>query len=86
MTAIRLRLRDCLIVIGGYVVEPIRSVRARLRLLLEPVRYVVVLAITDLDAGDLRATVAVGIYLVLATVVVVWATSMFVLVRWMLGY
>ena len=70
MTAIR----DRLIALGGYVVEPVRSVRR-----------VLVLAAADLDLDDLKAVTAVVIYLVLATIVVVWAASMYILVRAMTG-
>lgn len=71
MTTIRLRLRAAVV---------------RLLRPFERVWYVVGLAIADLDADDLRAVTAVCIYLVLGTVVIVWASSMFVLVRWMVGY
>lgn len=71
MTAIRLRLRATI---------------ARLLRPFDRVRYVVGLVIADLDANDFRAVVAVLIYLMLGTVVVVWAASMFLLVRWMVGY
>ncbi len=67
---------DWLIRIGGYVVEPVRSMR----------RAVARAASSSgLDAGDLQAVVAVGIYLTLGTVVVAWAASMFILVRWIVG-
>ena len=67
---------EFLIRIGGYIVEPLRSVR----------RAVARTAATSgLDVSDLKAVVAVAIYLTLGTLVVVWAASMFVLVRWIVG-
>ena len=67
---------DFLIRIGGYVVEPLRSIR---RALAHAVSGL------GLDKDDLQAVVAVLIYLTLGTLVVVWAASMFVLVRWIVG-
>ena len=67
---------EFLIRIGGYIVEPVRSIR----------RAVVrTAAISGLDVSDLKAVVVVAIYLTLGTLVVVWAASMFVLVRWIIG-
>ena len=65
---------DRLIALGGYVVEPLRSVRRLVRL-----------ALSGLDADDLQAVLAVGIYLVFGTLVVTWAALMFVFVRWIVG-
>ncbi len=70
MTAIR----DRLIRLGGYVVEPVRSMRR-----------LVVLAAADLDKTDLDAVTGIVIYFVLATAIVIWAASMYVLVRAMTG-
>ncbi len=71
---IAIRLRDRLIVIGGYVVEPLRSVWRTTALMG-----------ADLDLDDFKATVAVVIYFALGTAVVAWAASMAVLVRWIVG-
>lgn len=70
MTAIR----DRLIRIGGYVVEPVRSVRRA-----------AAFVVSGLDADDLQAVLAVVIYLALGTVIVAWAASMVVVVRWIVG-
>ena len=67
---------DFLIRIGGYVVEPLRSMR----------RVAARTAVASgLDVDDLQAVVAVAIHLVLGTVIVAWAAAMFVLVRWIVG-
>ena len=68
------RVRDRLICIGGYIVEPIRSVRRG-----------VGLALSGLDSDDLEAVTGVLIYLTLATVIVAWASSMYLLVRLITG-
>ncbi len=70
----RMWIRDRLVRIGGYVVEPLRSVRRTVALL-----------VSTLDLDDLKAVVAVGIYFTLGTAVVAWAASMVVLVRWITG-
>ncbi len=86
-------IRDRLVAIGGYVVEPIRSFVTYVLRPLPPVqrgialaRRGVALAVADLDLEDLQAITAVLIYLVLGTVITVWAASLFILVRWMVGY
>ena len=56
--------------------------------LLAPLRSVwrgIVLALSGLDRDDLEAVTGVVVYLVLATVVVVWASSMYLLVRAITG-
>ncbi len=78
MTAIRQRLSSFV----TYVLRPL----APARLGYDFARRGVALAVADLDLEDLQAITAVLIYLVLGTVVVVWAASLFVLVRWMVGY
>ena len=67
---------EFLIRIGGYVVEPLRSIRRAASR---------TAAASGLDTTDLQAVVAVGVYLTLGTLVVAWAASMFVLVRWIVG-
>ncbi len=67
-------LHDRLVYVGGYVVEPLRSVRRG-----------IALALSGLDADDLQATTAVVVYLTLATLVVVWASAMYLLVRAITG-
>ena len=70
-------IRAFLIRIGGYIVAPplrfVRRVAARTA------------SASGLDTTDLQAIIAVTIYLTLGTLVVAWAASMFVLVRWIVG-
>ena len=76
---------DFLIRIGSYIVEPVRFVRRTVVRIAVRRAVVRVATASGLDSNDLQAVVAVGIYLALGTLVVVWAASMFVLVRWIVG-
>lgn len=69
--SLRYRVHDLLISIGGYAVEPIRSVRRSIALVL--------------DSDDFQAVADVAVYMTLATAIVIWASSMYLLVRAITG-
>ena len=73
---IRTTIQDVFITIGGYIVEPFRTVRRR---------FVAISNALDIGVEDLQVLVRLVIYAVLATGLVSWGAAMYLLVRLIVG-